>query len=215
MEPLSLAKYKGDDMIPNFKSVIPMVIESSGRGERAYDIYSLLLKERIIFLGTPIDDQVANLIVAQLLFLNHEDPEKEIQMYINSPGGVIYAGLAIYDTMQMISNPISTVAVGVTASFGTVLLTAGTKGRRYALPNATIHMHQPLGGAQGQATDIEIQAKQILRLKSLLLGIMAKHTGQPLEVIERDSDRDYYLEAKNAVEYGLVDQVLEAPEKVN
>ncbi|MDQ2691898.1 MAG: ATP-dependent Clp protease proteolytic subunit [Chloroflexota bacterium] len=191
-----------------------MVIESSGRGERAYDIYSLLLKERIIFLGTPIDDQVANLIVAQLLFLNHEDPEKEIQMYINSPGGVIYAGLAIYDTMQMISNPISTVAVGVTASFGTVLLAAGTKGRRYALPNATIHMHQPLGGAQGQATDIEIQARQILRLKSLLLGIMAKHTGQPLEVIERDSDRDYYLEAKNAVEYGLVDQVLEAPEKV-
>ena len=201
-------------MIPNFKSVIPMVIESSGRGERAYDIYSLLLKERIIFLGTPIDDQVANLMVAQLLFLNHEDPEREIQMYINSPGGVIYAGLAIYDTMQMISNPISTVAVGVTASFGTVLLTAGTKGRRYALPNATIHMHQPLGGAQGQATDIEIQAKQILRLKALLLGIMAKHTGQPLDVIERDSDRDYYLEAKGAVEYGLVDQVLEAPEKV-
>jgi len=201
-------------MIPNFKSVIPMVIESSGRGERAYDIYSLLLKERIIFLGTPIDDQVANLIVAQLLFLNHEDPEKEISMYINSPGGVIYAGLAIYDTMQMISNPISTVAVGVTASFGTVLLTAGTRGRRYALPNATIHMHQPLGGAQGQATDIEIQAKQILRLKSLLLGIMAKHTGQPLEVIERDSDRDYYLEARGAVEYGLVDQVLETPEKV-
>ena len=201
-------------MIPDFKNVIPMVIESSGRGERAYDIYSLLLKERIIFLGTPIDDQVANLIVAQLLFLNHEDPEREIQMYINSPGGVIYAGLAIYDTMQSISNPISTMAVGVTASFGTVLLTAGTKGRRYALPNATIHMHQPLGGAQGQATDIEIQAKQILRLKALLLGIMAKHTGQPLEVIERDSDRDYYLEAKGAVEYGLVDQVFEAPEKV-
>jgi len=202
-------------MIPNFKSVIPMVIESSGRGERAYDIYSLLLKERIIFLGTPIDDQVANLIVAQLLYLNQQDPEKEISMYINSPGGVIYAGLAIYDTMQMISNPISTFAVGVTASFGTVLLTAGTKGHRYALPNATIHMHQPLGGAQGQATDIEIQAKQILRLKALLLGIMAKHTGQPLEVIERDSDRDYYLEAKQAVEYGLVDHVLEAPEKVS
>ena len=202
-----------ETMIPNFKSVIPMVVESSGRGERAYDIYSLLLKERIIFLGTPIDDQVANVIVAQLLFLNHEDPEKEIQMYVNSPGGVIYAGLAIYDTMQMISNPISTVAVGVTASFGTVLLTAGTKGRRYALPNATIHMHQPLGGAQGQATDIEIQAKQIMRLKSLLNGIMAKHTGQPLEVIERDLDRDYYLEAKQAVDYGLVDQVLEAPEK--
>jgi ATP-dependent Clp protease protease subunit len=191
-----------------------MVIESSGRGERAYDIYSLLLKERIVFLGTPIDDQVANLIVAQLLFLNHEDPEREIHMYINSPGGIIYAGLAIYDTMQMISNPISTVAVGVTASFGTVLLAAGTKGRRYALPNATIHLHQPLGGAQGQATDIEIQARQILRLKALLLNILAKHTGQPLEVIEHDSDRDYYLEAKSAVEYGLVDQVLETPEKV-
>ena len=201
-------------MIPDFKNVIPMVIESSGRGERAYDIYSLLLKERIIFLGTPIDDQVANLIVAQLLFLNHEDPEREIHMYINSPGGIIYSGLAIYDTMQMISNPISTVAVGVTASFGTVLLAAGTKGRRYTLPNATIHLHQPLGGAQGQATDIEIQARQILRLKALLLNILAKHTGQPLEVIERDSDRDYYLEAKTAVEYGLVDQVLETPEKV-
>src|SRR5574339_1269408 len=209
------AKNKGDKMIPDFKNVIPMVIESSGRGERAYDIYSLLLKERIIFLGTPIDDQVANLIVAQLLFLNKEDPEREINLYINSPGGVIYAGLAIYDTMQMISNPISTVAVGVTASFGTVLLAAGTKGRRYALPNATIHMHQPLGGAQGQATDIKIQAKQIMRLKALLLGILAKHTGQPLEVIERDSDRDYYLEAKGAVDYGLVDQVLEVPEKVN
>jgi ATP-dependent Clp protease protease subunit len=201
-------------MIPNFKNIVPMVVENTGRGERAYDIYSLLLKERIIFLGTPIDDQVANVIVAQLLFLTHEDPEREIQMYINSPGGIIYSGLAIYDTMQMIPNPISTVAVGVTASFGTVLLAAGTKGRRYALPNATIHMHQPLGGAQGQATDIEIQAKQILRLKALLLGIMAKHTGQPLEVIERDSDRDYYLEAKSAVAYGLVDQVLEAPEKV-
>src|SRR5512144_2884698 len=200
-------------MIPNFKNVIPMVIESSGRGERAYDIYSLLLKERIIFLGTPIDDQVANLIVAQLLFLNHEDPEREIQMYINSPGGVIYAGLAIYDTMQMISNPISTVAVGVTASFGTVLLTAGTKGRRYALPNATIHMHQPLGGAEGQATDIQIAAKEILRSKATLNDILAKRTGKPLEVIERDTDRDFYLDAKGAVEYGLVDQVLEAPEK--
>lgn len=199
--------------IPKFNDVIPMVIESSGRGERAYDIYSLLLKERIIFLGTPIEDQVANVIVAQLLFLTHEDPEREIQMYINSPGGVIYAGLAIYDTMQMIPNPISTVAVGVTASFGTVLLTAGTKGRRFALPNATIHLHQPLGGAQGQATDIEIQAKQILRLKALLNGIMAKHTGQPIEVIERDSDRDFYLDAAQAVDYGLVDQVLVAPEK--
>ncbi len=196
-------------MIPNFKNVTPYVIESSSYGERTYDVFTRLLKERIIFLGTGIDDQVANIIVAQLLHLNHEDPEKEIQMYINSPGGVIYAGLAIYDTMQMISNPISTVAVGVTASFGTVLLTAGTKGRRFALPNATIHMHQPLGGAQGQATDIEIQAKQILRLKTLLTSIMAKHTGQTVEVIERDADRDFYMDARQAVEYGLVDQVLE------
>jgi ATP-dependent Clp protease protease subunit len=195
------------------KNVIPMVIESSGRGERAYDIYSLLLKERIIFVGTQIDDQVANVIVAQLLFLNREDPEREVQMYINSPGGVIYSGLAIYDTMLMISNPISTVAVGVTASFGTVLLTAGTKGRRYALPNATIHMHQPLGGAQGQATDIEIQTKQILRLRTLLNDIMAKHTGKPVEVIKSDTERDFYLDAKQAVEYGLVDQVLEIPTK--
>ncbi|MDO9348361.1 MAG: ATP-dependent Clp protease proteolytic subunit, partial [Anaerolineales bacterium] len=191
------------------KNVIPMVIESSGRGERAYDIYSLLFKERIIFVGTPIDDQVANVIVAQLLFLNREDSEREIQMYINSPGGVIYSGLAIYDTMQMITNPISTVAVGVTASFGTVLLSAGTKGRRYALPNATIHLHQPLGGAQGQATDIEIQTMQIMRMKTLLNGILSKHTGQPVEVIKRDTDRDFYLDARQAVEYGVVDQVLE------
>jgi len=200
-------------MLPNIKNIAPMVIESSNYGERAYDVFTRLLKERIVFVGTPIDDQVANIIVAQLLFLNHEDPEKEIQMYVNSPGGVIYAGLAVYDTMQMISNPISTVAVGVTASFGTVLLTAGTKGRRYALPNATIHMHQPLGGAQGQATDNQIQAEQILRLKTLLTSIMAKHTGKSPEEIERDSDRDFYLDAKDAVEYGLVDQVLEMTEK--
>jgi ATP-dependent Clp protease protease subunit len=200
-------------MDPIIKNVIPMVIESSGRGERAYDIYSLLLKERIIFVGTAIDDQVANVIVAQLLFLSREDSEREIQMYINSPGGVIYSGLAIYDTMQMIPNPISTVAVGVTASFGTVLLTAGTKGRRYALPNATIHMHQPLGGAQGQATDIEIQTKQILRLRTLLNDIMAKHTGKPVDVIQKDTERDFYLDATQAVEYGLVDQVLEIPTK--
>ncbi len=195
------------------KNVIPMVIESSGRGERAYDIYSLLLKERIIFLGTQIDDQVANVIVAQLLFLSREDSEKEIQMYINSPGGVIYSGLAIYDTMQMIPNPISTVAVGVTASFGTVLLAAGTKGRRYALPNSTIHLHQPLGGAQGQATDIEIQTKQILRLRTLLNDIMSKHTGKPVDVIRKDTERDFYLDATQAVEYGLVDQVLVIPDK--
>jgi ATP-dependent Clp protease, protease subunit len=200
-------------MDPNISNVIPMVIESSGRGERAYDIYSLLLKERIIFVGSAIDDQVANVIVAQLLFLSREDSEREIQMYINSPGGVIYSGLAIYDTMQMIPNPISTVAVGVTASFGTVLLTAGTKGRRYALPNSTIHMHQPLGGAQGQATDIEIQTKQILRLRTLLNDIMAKHTGKPVDVIQKDTERDFYLDAPQAVEYGLVDQVLEIPTK--
>jgi ATP-dependent Clp protease protease subunit len=208
------ATVEGANMSSDFKNVIPMVIESSGRGERAYDIYSLLLKDRIIFLGTPIDDQVANLIVAQLLYLSHEDTEREISMYINSPGGHIYAGFAIYDTMKMLPNPISTVAVGVTASFGTVLLTAGTKGRRFALPHATIHLHQPLGGAQGQATDIEIAARQILRQKALLNEILAKHTGQTLEVIERDSDRDFYLDAKAAVEYGLVDQVLETPEAI-
>ena len=161
-------------------SLVPMVVESTGRGERAYDIFSLLLKERIVFVGSSINDQVANLIVAQLLFLNREDPEKEIQMFINSPGGVIYAGLGIYDTMQQIEAPVSTVAVGFTASFGTVLLTAGADGRRYALPNATIHLHQPLGGAQGQATDIEIQAKEILRLRERLNGILAHHTGQSI-----------------------------------
>jgi ATP-dependent Clp protease, protease subunit len=199
--------------ISEFSSVIPMVIESSGRGERAYDIYSLLLKERIVFLGTPIDDQVANLVVAELLFLSREDPERDIEMYINSPGGQIYAGLAIYDTMQMIPNKISTVAVGVTASFGTVLLAAGAKGHRYALPHATIHIHQPLGGAQGQASDIEIQAREILRLKARLNQIMSENTGKPLEVIEHDTERDFYLDAQQAVEYGIVDQVLKTPIK--
>jgi ATP-dependent Clp protease protease subunit len=194
------------------KSLIPMVIETTNRGERAYDIYSLLLKNRIIFLGTPINDQVANVVVAQLLFLSSEDPEAPIQMYINSPGGQVYAGLAIYDTMQMIPNTISTLAVGMTASFGTVLLTAGAKGQRYALPNATIHMHQPLGGAQGQASDIEIQAREILRLKARLNEVLARHTGQTLDAIERDTNRDYYLDAASAVEYGLVDRVMEIPQ---
>ncbi len=197
----------------DFYNVIPMVVETSGRGERAYDIYSLLLRERIIFVGTAIDDQVANLIVAQLLYLSREDADREISMYINSPGGQIYAGLAIYDTMRMIPNKISTVAVGVTASFGTVLLAAGTKGHRYALPHATIHMHQPLGGAQGQASDIEIQAKEILRLKARLNEILAASTGQTLDVIEKDTERDLYMSADQAVEYGLVDKVLTAPEK--
>jgi ATP-dependent Clp protease protease subunit len=196
----------------DIRSLIPMVIETTGRGERAFDIYSLLLRNRLVFLGTPINDQVANLIVAQLLFLNQEDREAPINMYINSPGGQVYAGLAIYDAMQMISNPISTVAVGVTASFGTVLLAAGTKGQRYALPHATIHLHQPLGGAQGQVTDIEIQAKEFLRLRSSLNDILVRHTGQPLEVIERDTERDYWMDARMAVDYGIVDQVLEAQE---
>ena len=196
----------------NPMSLIPMVIETTARGERAYDIYSMLLRNRIIFLGTPINDQVANVIVAQLLFLSAEDPEAPIQMYINSPGGQVYAGLAVYDTMQMLPNPISTWAVGMTASFGTVLLTAGTKGHRYTLPNATIHMHQPLGGAQGQASDIEIQAREILRLKDRLNDILARHTGQTIEAIERDTNRDFYLDANAAVEYGLVDQVMAVPD---
>ncbi|MBG0783735.1 MAG: ATP-dependent Clp protease proteolytic subunit [Anaerolineaceae bacterium] len=196
----------------DISSVIPMVVESSSRGERAYDIYSLLLKNRIVFLGSEINDQVANLVVAQLLYLSREDPESGIQMYINSPGGQVYSGMAIYDTMRMIPNKISTVAVGVAASFGTVLLAAGEKGQRYALPHATIHMHQPLGGAQGQASDIEIQAKEILRLKERLNKILADATGQSIDTIIHDTERDFYMSAQTAVEYGLVDKVLEPPE---
>ncbi len=192
-------------------SLIPMVIETSGRGERAYDIYSLLLKERIVILGTPINDQIANLIVAQLLYLAREDASKPIRMYINSPGGQVYSGMAIYDTMQQVECPVSTVAVGFTASFGTVLLTAGTKGMRYALPNATVHMHQPLGGAQGQATDIAIQAQEILRLRTRLNRILSHHTGQTVEKIAQDTDRDIYMSATEAMEYGLVDEVLRSP----
>lgn len=191
------------------QALIPMVIEKSGHQERAYDIYSLLLRNRIVFVGTQITDQTANLIVAQLLYLSNEDSEAPIQMYINSPGGVIYAGLAIYDTMQMISNPINTVAVGVTASFGTVLLTAGTKGQRFALPHSTVHLHQPLGGTQGQATDIEIQANEILRLRDKLNNILAHHTGQSVEKVKQDTERDYWLTAEDAVAYGLIDKVLE------
>ncbi len=197
-----------------YNGLIPMVIETSGRGERAYDIYSLLLKERIIFLGTGISDQIANLIVAQLLYLNREDPEREIQMYINSPGGMIYAGLAVYDTMRQISAPVMTVAVGLTASFGTVLLSAGTKGRRFALPSATIHMHQPwTSGGGGQATDIEIQAREILRQRDLLNSILSERTGQPLARIEEDTDRDFYMTAQQAKEYGLIDDILIPPAK--
>ncbi|MBZ0276681.1 MAG: ATP-dependent Clp protease proteolytic subunit [Anaerolineae bacterium] len=193
----------------NVQNVIPMVIEQGSRGERAYDIYSLLLRDRIVLLGTPINDQVANLIVAQLLYLQREDPERQINMYINSPGGVVYAGLAIYDAMQLISSPVSTVAIGLTASFGTVLLTAGEHGMRYALPNATIHMHQPLGGAQGQASDIVIQANEIMRLKDALNDIFVKHTGQERDVLVRDTDRDIYFTPQQAAEYGLIDSVLQ------
>ncbi|HSH02788.1 MAG TPA: ATP-dependent Clp protease proteolytic subunit [Anaerolineae bacterium] len=189
-------------------SLVPMVVETSGRGERAFDIYSLLLRNRIVVMGTPINDQVANSIVAQLLYLESEDPDKPINMYINSPGGQVYSGMAIYDTMQGLKCPISTAAVGFTASFGTVLLTAGTKGMRYALPNATIHMHQPLGGAQGQASDIAIQAQEILRLRASLNQILSYHTGQDLDQIVKDTDRDIYMGAQEAKEYGLVDEVL-------
>jgi ATP-dependent Clp protease, protease subunit len=192
----------------NMNALVPMVIETTGRGERAYDIYSLLLRERIIFLGTAIDDQIAGLIVAQMLYLDREDPEREISLYIQSPGGVIYAGLAIYDTMQVIHAPVSTIAVGSTASFGTVLLAAGAPGRRFTLPHATIHIHQPLGGARGQASDIQIQAEEILRLRKMLNNILVEHTKQPLERIERDTDRDFFLDAQQAVDYGLVDEII-------
>ncbi len=192
-------------------TLIPMVIESTGRGERAYDIYSLLLKERIIFLGSPINDQVANLIVAQMLYLDREDPEKEISLYINCPGGGIYPGLAIYDTMQQIRAPVSTIAVGWTASLGTVLLAAGTKGRRYALPHATIHMHPAGGQMGGYAPDVEIQAKELLRMQGILHEILSHHTGQPIERIARDFERDYYMNPQEAVEYGIIDKVLKSP----
>ena len=193
---------------------MPTVIETTGRGERiSSDIFSMLLRQRIVMLGTPINDTVANLIVAQLLHLDSEDPSAPIVMYINSPGGQVYAGMAIYDTMQQVKAPVSTVAVGFTASFGTVLLTAGEKGMRYALPNATIHMHQPLGGAQGQASDIEIQAKEILRLRSDLNDILSYHTGQTVATIEKDTDRDLYMSAKQAKEYGLIDEMLQNPAK--
>ena len=196
-------------------SLVPMVVESTGRGERAYDIFSLLLKERIIILGTPINDQIANLTVAQLLWLASEDSSKPIRMYINSPGGQVYAGMAIYDTIQQVECPVSTVAVGFTASFGTILLAAGTKGMRYALPNATIHLHQPLGGARGQASDIAIQAQEILRLRTDLNRILSIQTGQTIERIRKDTDRDLYMTAAQAKDYGLVDEVLGSTADLN
>jgi ATP-dependent Clp protease protease subunit len=189
--------------------VLPTVVEQSGRGDRAFDIYSRLLRERIIFLGTGIDDQVADSLVAQLLFLEAEDPEKDIQIYINSPGGSVTSGLAIYDTMQQVAPDVVTICYGLAASMGAFLLSGGTKGKRLALPNARIMIHQPLGGAQGQAVDIEIQAREILFLKDTLNGLMAEHTGQPLEKIAEDTDRDYFLSPAEAVQYGLIDRVVD------
>jgi len=188
--------------------LIPTVIETTGRGERAYDIYSRLLKERIIFLGTEINDVVSNLVIAQLLFLQSEDADKDISIYINSPGGVVTAGMAIYDTMQFLKCPITTYCVGQAASMGAVLLAAGTKGKRFALPNSRIMIHQPLGGAQGQATDIEIQTNEILRMKKRLNEILAHHTGQPVKTLEKDTDRDFFMSAEEAVKYGIVDEVV-------
>ncbi|WP_207918210.1 MULTISPECIES: ATP-dependent Clp endopeptidase proteolytic subunit ClpP [unclassified Paenibacillus] len=188
---------------------VPMVIEQSNRGERAYDIYSRLLKDRIIFLGSGVNDVVANSIIAQMLFLAAEDPEKDISLYINSPGGSITAGMAIYDTMQYIKPDVSTICVGMAASMGAFLLTAGAKGKRYALPNSEVMIHQPLGGAEGQASDIEIRARRIIKMRDKLNGILAERSGQPLERIEKDTDRDYFMSAEEARQYGLVDKVIE------
>ena len=200
-------------MINKPENIIPMVIESGARGERAYDIYSLLLKERIIMLGMPINDQVANITIAQLLFLEREDPDKDIQLFINCPGGVIASGLAIYDTMQLIRPDVSTICIGMAASMGTVLLCAGAKGKRFALPNSTIHLHQAVGGAQGQAADIVIAAREIMRLQDLLRDILVEHTGQPMDKIVHDIDRDFYLNPVQAMDYGIVDEILGKPIK--
>jgi ATP-dependent Clp protease protease subunit len=185
-----------------------MVIESGARGERAFDIYSLLLRERIVMLGMPINDQIANVVIAQLLYLEREDPDKDISLYIHCPGGVISAGLAIYDTMQLIRCDVSTICVGLAASMGTLLLCAGAKGKRYTLPNATIHLHQAIGGAQGQAADIEIAAREIMRMQEIIRNIIVNHTGQPMDKVRRDTDRDFYLNPAQAVDYGIVDEVL-------
>lgn len=194
-----------------YNMYVPIVVEQSGRGERSYDIYSRLLKDRIVFLGGPINDEVANLVIAQLLFLEAEDPDKDIHLYINSPGGVVTAGMAIYDTMQYIKPDVSTICVGSAASMGAVLLTAGAKGKRYALPHARVMIHQPLGGVQGQATEIEIHAREILRMREELNGIIASHSGQDIERIKADTDRDNFMSAQDAVAYGLIDEVLERP----
>ena len=200
-------------MNTNPMNVIPMVIESGARGERAFDIYSLLLRERIVMLGMPINDQVANVVIAQLLYLEREDPDKDISLYLHCPGGVINAGLAIYDTMQLIRPNVSTICVGLAASMGTLLLCAGAKGKRYALPNSTIHMHQAFGGAQGYATDIEIAAREIMRVQEVIRGILVQHTGQTMEKIVHDTDRDFYLNAPQAMEYGIIDEILGKPKE--
>lgn len=205
-------------VVPNFplfspQNIVPMVIETSPRGERAFDIYSLLLKERIVFLGAPISDPISNVIIAQLLYLEREDPDKGISLYINSPGGVISSGLAIYDTMQLINCEISTICLGMAASMATILLCGGTKGKRYCLPNSTVHMHQALGGAQGQASDIEIAAREILRLQDKIRTLLSKHTGQDYDKIARDTDRDFYLNAEQSLEYGIVDEILSGASK--
>jgi ATP-dependent Clp protease, protease subunit len=194
--------------------LVPIVIETTNRGERAYDIYSRLLKDRIIFLGAPIDDIFANLIIAQLLFLEAEDPEKDINLYVNSPGGSVTAGLGIYDTMQYVKPPINTICLGQAASMGAFLLTAGTKGKRFALPNARVMIHQPMGGFSGQATEIDIHAREILKIRERLNEIMAKHTGQPLERIAQDTERDYFMSAEEAKRYGLIDEVITRPPKL-
>ena len=194
--------------------LVPIVIETTNRGERAYDIYSRLLKDRIIFLGAPIDDIFANLVIAQLLFLEAEDPEKDINLYINTPGGSVTAGLGIYDTMQYVKPPINTICLGQAASMGAFLLTAGTKGKRFALPNARVMIHQPMGGFQGQATEIDIHAREILKIRERLNEIMAKHTGQPLERISQDTERDYFMSAEEAMRYGLIDEVITRPPKL-
>jgi ATP-dependent Clp protease protease subunit len=194
--------------------IVPMVVETTNRGERAYDIYSLLLKERIVFLGTPVNDHVANLIIAQLLFLEREDPDKDIHMYIHSPGGLITSGLAIYDTMQLIKPDVSTICVGMAASMGAVLLIGGAKGKRYALPNSTVMLHQAAGGFEGTAADIEIQAKEILRLQNRIREIIVYHTNQPMERVARDSDRDFFLTPEQAKEYGIVDEIIGHPTDV-
>lgn len=194
--------------------LVPIVIETTNRGERAYDIYSRLLKDRIIFLGAPIDDIFANLIIAQLLFLEAEDPEKDINLYVNSPGGSVTAGMGIYDTMQYVKPPINTICLGQAASMGAFLLTAGTKGKRFALPNARVMIHQPMGGFQGQATEIDIHAREILKIRERLNELMAKHTGQPLERISQDTERDYFMSAEEAKRYGLIDEVITRPPKL-